>query len=46
VLHLNPADFGQSEITVTVQDDGGTENGGTDVTEITFNTDFHGKGNT
>jgi len=31
-----PVDFGEAEITVTVQDDGGTENGGTDVTEITF----------
>jgi len=39
VLHLNPADFGQAEITVTVMDDGGTENGGTDVTQITFNVD-------
>jgi hypothetical protein len=38
-LHLNPADFGQAEITVTVMDDGGIENRGTDVTEITFKVD-------
>jgi len=35
-ITLMPGNFGEANINVTVQDDGGTENGGTDITEITF----------
>jgi hypothetical protein len=36
VLTLDPLASGDVEITVSVKDNGGTENGGTDVREITF----------
>ncbi len=38
-LYLEPGELGEGEITVSVYDNGGTENGGTDVTEITFMVD-------